>query len=279
MIGTGQAGCAGNRDRLEPFNRAMLRFNTGLDRRVIKPATDVYTFVVPKPIRGLVGNFFENLDTPRVIVHNLLQGKRRDAHDATGRFIANTVFGLGGLFDVATPMGLEHQDEDLGQTLAVWGVKPGTYIVLPLFGPSTLRDGLDIPFQIVTNPFFYAETPLRLSTSITRGLNQRADAEQQLRALDDASVDRYTFLREAYLQRRRFLISDGELSEESIEDLDPVGDEFEPLDEEDLDLLDPSHDEQSPDTQETPDPARDDDPPDDDQPNPADPPDQDPSDR
>lgn len=236
------AGCAGRRDRLEPLNRQVLKFNDAADKYVIKPATTVYTFVVPEPIRGLVGNFFENLDTGRVIVHGVLQGKPETAHTATGRFLANSTLGIGGLFDVATGMGLEHQDEDLGQTLGVWGVKRGAYIVLPFFGPTTARDGLDIPFRIVTNPFAYAETPLRVSTSVTRGLNRRAEAERQLRRLDEAAVDRYVFLREAYLQRRRFLIHDGEVPPEDLEegledDLDLLDEDSEQLDEGDLDLL------------------------------------------
>src|SRR5690349_6885375 len=128
------------RDRFERANRAVYRFNDSLDRHIAKPMAKGYVKVVPAPVRTGVGNFFNNLTYPTVIVNDLLQAKLKSFASDTARLVVNTTIGIGGLFDPATQMGLPTGDEDFGQTLGKWGVPPGSYMVLPIFGPSTVRD-------------------------------------------------------------------------------------------------------------------------------------------
>jgi phospholipid-binding lipoprotein MlaA len=201
---------AQDRDPLEPFNRAVFAFNDDLDRALIKPVAGWYQEYTPMPVRRSIGNFFRNLLEPTTVINDLLQGKFEQALSDTGRFVANTTFGVLGLFDVATFMGMERHVEDFGQTFAVWGAGSGPYIVLPFIGPSNLRDGIGLlPFYFGTDPRIVnddSETSIALLSVDT--VNLRADLLTAGKVLD-LQVDRYEFLRESYFQRRLDLIYDG----------------------------------------------------------------------
>ncbi len=199
-----------DQDPWEGFNRAVFSFNEGLDRAILKPVTQGYRYVTPQVAQTGVNNFFENLKDVRTLVNNLLQGKFHNATEDFARITFNTTFGLGGLIDVATPMGIPKNNEDFGQTLGVWGVSSGPYVVLPLFGPSTVRDTVGMVPDWYLDPVYYVDDrstryPLRAMRVIdTR--SQLMDAERII------SGDRYIFIRDAYLQRREFLINDGEVN-------------------------------------------------------------------
>lgn len=201
---------AQERDPLEPFNRAMYAFNDDLDRAIIKPVAGWYHDYVPVPIRRSIGNFFRNLLEPTTVINDLLQGKFEQALSDTGRFVANTTFGILGLFDVATPLGMERHVEDFGQTFAVWGIGSGPYIVLPFIGPSNLRDAIGlVPYYYGTDPRIVNddwETSLALLSVDT--VNLRSDLLTAGKVLD-LQTDPYEFLREGYAQKRLDLIYDG----------------------------------------------------------------------
>lgn len=198
-------------DPLEPFNRAMFRFNDTLDRTLLKPVSKGYVAVLPDFVRAGITNFFSNLGDLAVFANDLLQAKFKQSSEDGVRFLMNTSMGIFGFIDVATGAGLPHHREDFGQTLAVWGWESSTYLVLPLLGPSTLRDsaGLvgDYPFT------FYAY----LNTTYTKDaeifafqtLNTRSNLLAATNVLEAAALDPYAFLRDAYLQQRRNLIYDG----------------------------------------------------------------------
>jgi phospholipid-binding lipoprotein MlaA len=157
-----------------------------------------------------VGNFFDNLQDVWSAANLVLQGRFGDGASDLARFGTNTVFGVLGLFDVATELGLERHGEDLGQTLGRWGVGPGAYIVWPVFGPSTLRDTADIPFNVLISPAnLVSPDGVSYALTGTRLVNTRADLLQSTRLLDQISLDKYTFVRDAFLQRRRSLVYDG----------------------------------------------------------------------
>ena len=209
------AGCATTgetnpRDPWEGMNRKTFAFNDALDQAVLKPVATGYQKVVPSFARQGVNNFFDNLDDIGTTLNNLLQGKPKEAVSDAGRFVVNTVFGVFGLWDVATPMGLEKHYEDFGQTLGWWGVDSGPYLVLPLLGPSTARDA---PARIVDPSWYYnnAIDPNSLYWSIW-GLDKvrtRANLLQSESVLDQAALDKYSFIRDAWLQRRRSQVFDG----------------------------------------------------------------------
>ncbi len=198
-----------NRDPFEGFNRAMFAFNDGLDTVLLKPIAQGYRYITPGFIENRFNDFFANLLEVRNILNALLQGKGSDASHYTGRFLMNSTIGLAGLFDPASELGLEEKDgEDFGQTLAIWGVESGPYLVLPFLGPSTLRDGVAaFPVDYYSNPTQYLEQSSTADKIDIMGIiDTRAtllDAEKLL------SGDKYIFIRDAYLQRRQFLISDG----------------------------------------------------------------------
>ena len=207
------AGCATtaeNRDPWEGLNRKTHRFNEVLDDAVMRPVARGYVRVVPAFAREGVSNFYANLDDLGTGLNQFLQGKPRDGVSDLGRFAVNTVFGVFGLWDIATPMGLEKHYEDFGQTLGVWGVQSGPYLVLPLLGPSSARDA---PARIVDPSWYYSEyvSP----ESIYWGLwaldkiQVRAQLLQAEKAIDEAALDKYTFIRDAWLQRRRNQVYDG----------------------------------------------------------------------
>lgn len=205
------------RDPLERVNRSVYAFNDGLDKAVLRPAARGYKAVVPQPVQIGIGNFFANAKYPVTLVNNLLQGKFKAAVSDTARFTLNTTLGLGGILDPATAVGLDVNDEDFGQTLGKWGVPPGPYLVLPLLGPYTLRDGIGSLADDFAEPRAYLED------DSTRWTLWAADRfERRVRLLDaDALLDRagdpYTFVRSAYLQRREFLVRDGDVPAEDLE--------------------------------------------------------------
>jgi phospholipid-binding lipoprotein MlaA len=222
IIGLGLLGaCATNgdpRDPLEPLNRSFYTFNDGLDTVLIKPAAEVYQGVIPPLARTGVSNFFSNLNDVTVTVNNLLQGKFSEALSDAGRLLINSTAGLFGLFDVATPAGLEKHDEDFGQTLGWWGVGDGPYLVLPFLGPRTTRDAAGLVVDWNTAPVSYVD-PVRDRNQLV-GLaliSNRAQLLSTSNLLSVAALDEYEFLRDAYLQRRRNLIHDGNPPHEARE--------------------------------------------------------------
>ena len=214
------AGCATTREatgpgqRLDPFengNRKVFAFNEALDKNVLKPVATAYSDVVPQPVRTSVGNFFANFADAWSAVNNLLQGKGEAASRDVIRFTTNSVFGVFGLFDVASEMGLDHQYEDFGQTLGHWGVGAGAYLVLPLLGPSTVRDTAALPLDASATPaLLFNHTVDKLGVFTLQLVNKRAGLLGASRVLDDIALDKYTFVRDAYLQRRRSLVFDGD---------------------------------------------------------------------
>jgi phospholipid-binding lipoprotein MlaA len=201
-------------DPWESWNRGVYGVNDKLDRAVAKPLAKTYVNVVPQPVRTGVNNFFDNLATPTVMLNDALQGKLKAAGNDLGRFLLNTTFGLGGIFDPATRAGLDHNNEDFGQTLGVWGVHPGPFVELPLLGPSDLRDAPSRLVDAYTNPHAYIRNkPIKWSLY---GV-YLVDARANLLSLDETLknvYDPYAFVRDAYLQRRAYLVSDGKVSAE-----------------------------------------------------------------
>ena len=201
-------------DPLEPMNRKVSSFNEMVDNAVLKPVATVYTKITPAPVRTGVTNFFSNLGEVWSIANNALQLKGREAAESWMRFSINTVFGLGGIFDLATDMGLERHKEDFGQTLGWWGVPTGPYLVLPLLGPSTIRDAVALPVDAQGNLLSAipdAGTHDRLYALSL--VDIRANLLRASAVLDDAALDKYTFTRDFYLQARRSEVYDGNAPE------------------------------------------------------------------
>lgn len=207
-------GCAStagesSSDPWEGFNRRVTSFNDGADRILLKPLAKGYQAITPDPLERGVSNVFSNLAYPGVIINNLLQGKPVDALKDSGRFVINSTIGFAGLFDVAGKSGLPEHNEDFGQTLAKWGVPSGPYLVLPFLGPSTLRDALSMPADRSTNLIEHlGNSSLEDKLTVLQIISLRAS----LLSLDEqinAANDPYLFVREAYLQRREYLIYDG----------------------------------------------------------------------
>lgn len=198
------------RDPLEDFNRSMFDFNDMLDRTVLKPLGKGYNAIVPKPVNRGVTNFFNNLDDVTSAVNNLLQFKIGRALSDVGRVAVNTTVGVGGLFDVASNLDLPKYGEDFGQTLGSWGIASGPYLVLPGLGPSSTRDGVGVVIDWFTDPLNYVEDDAVRWT--LRGLDvvdTRADLINATRVLDQAALDPYSFVRDAYLQKRHSDVHDG----------------------------------------------------------------------
>jgi phospholipid-binding lipoprotein MlaA len=210
-------------DRFERYNRAMYRFNTGIDRAVLRPLAEGYA-KLPRPIRGGIGNFIGHLAYADTIVNDFLQGKFSDGGKDLARFTLNTVVGVGGLFDPATAAGLQKNDEDFGQTLGKWGVPSGPYVVLPFLGSSTLRDA---PTWAVSNALdarsYLNQDALNYSLASLRLVDLRASVLVADTSIEQA-YDPYAFVRDAYLQRREYKVRDGEMPETIDEPLeDPAG--------------------------------------------------------
>lgn len=197
-------------DPWENWNRKVFAFNEGLDEYVLKPVATVYADVVPQPVRRGVDNFFGNFADAWSAVNNFLQGKGTAGVYDIVRVGTNTVFGLLGVLDVATEMGVEKTREDFGQTLGVWGMGTGAYIVWPLLGPSSLRDSIALPLDTAATPAVaFNDGGARYSLTAVQIINTRANLLGATRVLDDIALDKYNFLRDAYLQRRRSLVFDG----------------------------------------------------------------------
>ncbi len=207
------------RDPFEHYNRDMFAFNDALDRNVVKPIATHYVDYVPEFVRIGVGNFLGNLGDVWTAVNNYLQLKPVQGTQDTARVIFNTTLGLAGLIDFATPMGLPKHEEDFGQTLAIWGVKSGPYLVLPLFGPSTVRDGLAKSVDLYVDPVgqFDSES-FRNTARVMRVIDTRAELLGASSLMEDVALDRYQFLRDAYLQRRQWRIRDGEPEPDNPQD-------------------------------------------------------------
>jgi len=197
-------------DPFEKWNRSFHSLNHKLDNVLLKPVAETYAKTVPAPVKNGVTNFFNNLGEVNVILNDLLQGKFGDGLDDFGRFAVNSTIGLGGILDVATPMGLPRHKEDFGQTLAVWGFGEGAYLALPILGPSTIRDEPGRLVSAATNILFYINVrAITLPLGILGTINIRANLIDEIKEVDEAAVDRYIFVREAYLGNRNFLIYDG----------------------------------------------------------------------
>ena len=195
-------------DPYENFNRSMFKFNDHVDDYVAKPISDAYLWVTPKFLQTGVSNFFSNLKDINVVLNDHMQGKFEQGAEDVGRFLTNSTVGVLGLIDVATDLGLKKHEEDFGQTLAVWGVPQGAYLVLPILGPTTARGVPGGIFDVAANPATYVGMPVQLVSM----LNTRANAEGALKFIDEASIDPYLFTREAYLQNQQHLISDGKIN-------------------------------------------------------------------
>lgn len=197
-------------DPLEPVNRAVYRFNDIVDRAVLKPVATGYEKITPTPIQTGIGNFFSNLGEPVVIVNDVLQGKFSQGASDGARLVFNSTFGVLGLIDVATPMGHPKHDEDFGQTFAVWGVDEGWYLVLPILGPSSVRDAVGLPPEAALDPVAqHEEVRERNSFYALRTIDTRARLLSAGKIRDTAALDEYSFTRAAYRQRRWSLIHDG----------------------------------------------------------------------
>lgn len=203
-------------DPFEGFNRGVQTFNDAVDDAVLKPVATAYRDVVPAFARTAVGNFFGNLGDGWSAINHLLQGKLEPALNMTLRMAVNSSFGLGGLLDVASEAGLERQSEDFGQTLGVWGVPAGPYLVLPLFGPSSIRDaaGRVVDMQPETAPRLTGDEARRYGLLTLNVVDTRASLLRATALIDDIALDRYSFLRDAYLARRRNQVYDGNPPEE-----------------------------------------------------------------
>ena len=202
-------------DPWERWNRGVYKFNDVVDRAVAKPVAKTYVKIVPSPIRTGVSNFFANLNTPTVMLNDALQGKLKAAGNDLGRFLLNSTLGLGGLLDPASPVGLDRNDEDFGQTLGKWGVHAGPFVELPILGPSDLRDAPAKLVDTYTNPRSYIRNPW-VKWPLW-GL-YAVDTRTALLSLDETIshvYDPYAVIRDAYLQRRAYLVSDGKVPEEA----------------------------------------------------------------
>jgi phospholipid-binding lipoprotein MlaA len=201
------------RDPWERMNRSFYQFNDVLDRAVVKPVAKGYTHL-PQPVQTGVHNFFDNLDYPVTIVNDLLQGQLKPFFSDIGRFLFNTTVGLGGLFDPATAAGMEKNDRDFGQTLGKWGVPKGPYIVVPIFGPYDVRDGIgSITVDYYANPRSYTKFWVNTGLWLVRGVDRRSRL-LPLDATIQSAYDPYAFIRNAYLQNRDFKVSGGQSQSE-----------------------------------------------------------------
>ena len=208
-----------NPDPYEDTNRSMYAFNDYLDRNIMMPVAKNYVKATPEPVRNGVTNFFGNLEYLNVILHSFLQGKLGQGLSDLTRFVVNSTIGLGGLLDVATDMGLEEHEEDLGQTLATWGMDQGAYLYLPFLGPYTARNSPDLASSYFTNPLSYISTIYLFPVTFLNLVNERANLLEATEFVDEASIDPYSFTREAYLQQRRYLIHDGNPPSEGYDDI------------------------------------------------------------
>jgi len=214
-------------DPIEPFNRGIFWFNNNADEYVIEPVAKGYKYITPEPVRNSIKNFFLNLNYPVYLVSDLLQLKINQAGNHSGRFIVNSTIGLLGLFDVAKDLGMEPHEEDLGTAFGNWGIGPGFYLVLPLFGPSNLRDGIGFAGETFLSPTIAVtysnldqstKNMILYESNALRVINVRSNLIETIDSAKEASLDYYSFVKHAYQQNREALIHDGMPPEEEEED-------------------------------------------------------------
>lgn len=199
-------------DPWQRTNERIFRLNDYFDQLIVRPVASTYNLFIPRVARQGIGNFFSNIDDINVFVNDLLQFKLDAAASDSGRFLVNTTLGIGGIFDVASGFGLQKNEEDFGQTLGSWGVGSGPYVMLPVFGASNVRDSIGLVLDTLFNPIQYHEDE---SLRLTLFLVKETDSRSRLLALDELITgDRYLFVREAYLQRRQYLVTDGQVEDE-----------------------------------------------------------------
>ena len=208
------AGCAATPSRVdpfEPFNRAMFSVHEVVDGNVVKPIAEGYVKYVPELLRTGVANFFGNIDDLFIGINNMLEGNGNRAGDDFGRVVLNTTFGLGGIFDLASMMGIEKHNQDFGITFGKWGIEPGPYLFIPLLGPTTVRDGTGTLIRYYLGPITYIvnDVPVRNILYGVGYLNVRAQALETEKLVDTAALDRYRFIRNAYLRARQAQIYEG----------------------------------------------------------------------
>lgn len=217
------------RDPLEKVNRVTYEFNDRLDSYVISPVTNTYVRITPEIVRTGISNFFDNLTYVNVILNDFFQGKVGQGLGDFWRLFFNTTLGFGGFYDIATPMGLPQHDEDLGQTFGTWGMGEGVYLVLPVFGPSSLRDAPGLAMSAVTNPLFYVSDPrIRYPAVGLEVVDLRSRVGKALRIRAAAALDPYAFTRNAYHQRRVYQIYDGHPPKPALEEEPEAGDDSSP---------------------------------------------------
>ena len=214
------SGCATGsnpKDPYEKFNRSMFAFNDAVDEAALKPAATAYKTVLPLFVQTGVNNFFGNLSDVWTAANNLMQGKGSDGMSDVSRVVMNSTFGVVGLFDIASELGLKKHNEDFGQTLGYWGMPSGPYLMLPLLGPSTVRDTAGLPLDIAADPWMYVSpTGPRVAGTVTRVVDQRAVLLDASNLLEEAALDRYEFIRDGFLQRRQNRVFDGESSRKEL---------------------------------------------------------------
>lgn len=216
-------------DPYESINRKFYIFTDVVDRKIMEPVADFYIDYVPIRMQRSIANFYDNLSYPNVILNAFLQGKVRQGFQDSLRFAVNSTIGGAGLFDMASPMGLLEHDEDFGQTLGVWGVDADTYLFIPLLGPSSDRDLPGLPVSVFTSPMFYIGVyvigaPVTVPLGVLGAIDKRARLSGPMKIRDEAALEPYLFVRDAYLQQRKHLIYDGNMPPQAYED--PAEDEF-----------------------------------------------------
>ncbi len=221
LLAVALGGCAtseNHKDPVEGFNRAMFAFNEGLDTVIIKPVAQGYDAVMPSPVRTGVTNFFGNIGDFFIGVNNFMQGKPEEAASDIGRVLVNSTIGILGLIDVASDMGMDKHEEDFGQTFGRWGVGDGAFVVVPVFGPRTVRDTAGLVLDMAADPVAHIEhVPTRTSLSVLRLVDTRADLLPADKVIEEAALDKYAYVRDGYLQRRRNLIHDGNAPREKAD--------------------------------------------------------------
>ena len=217
------SGCATNnpKDPLEPFNRTIFKFNDAVDQNALKPAATAYKKVLPSFVQTGINNFFGNLADVWTGANNLMQGKGEQGMSDLTRVALNSTFGFAGLLDIASEAGLKKHKEDFGQTHGYWGVPAGPYVMLPLLGPSTVRDTAGLPVDIAADPWGYNEAVAwRNGGTALRIIDQRATILDASNLMEEAALDRYEFIRDGYLQRRQGQVFDGETSRKNLKAAD-----------------------------------------------------------
>lgn len=222
LSGCASTGKSDPKDPFESYNRAMFKFNDAVDEAALKPAATVYKQVLPTFVQTGVNNFFGNLSDVWSAANNLMQGKGQQGMSDVTRVALNTTLGIAGLLDIASEAGLRKHNEDFGQTMGYWGMPSGPYVVLPLLGPSTLRDTAGLPLDIAADPWQGINpNAVRNSGTVLRVIDQRAVLLDASNLLEEAALDRYVFIRDGFLQRRQGQIFDGESSRKQLNENTP----------------------------------------------------------